>query len=137
MNLEEMKPYKRKQGVKIIAIDFDGCMVDEAFPEVGKLKDGARKTIADLYDAGYELILWTCRTNDGFTDGTGKRHDGTYLQHATAFLRTEGLMKYFRRVNDNIDFRNTSKKVYAHCYIDDRNIGGFVGWKKVRKELLL
>lgn len=27
------------------------------------------------------------------------------------------------------------KKIYAHCYIDDKNIGGFPGWLVCMKEI--
>jgi len=39
----------------------------------------------------------------------------------------------FHRVNDNHPeqtelYNNNSRKIYAHLYIDDKNLGGFPGW---------
>ncbi len=28
-----------------------------------------------------------------------------------------------------------AKKIYAHCYIDDKNIGGFPGWLACVEEI--
>jgi hypothetical protein len=43
-------------------------------------------------------------------------------------------------VNENHrddDFRDKiGRKPYADVYIDDRNMGGFPGWKKVREIIL-
>ena len=44
----------------------------------------------------------------------------------------------FDRINDhNPDnvrlYGEGGNKVYAHCYIDDKNVGGFPGWQEVER----
>lgn len=118
---------------KIIAIDFDGTIVSENFPYIGEFLPEAKETIIDLYKAGYKLILWTCRT-DAYKDENG--NPGNYLIKALAFLEMNNMLQYFYEVNDNYDKNCDGRKVYAHYYIDDRNLGGFPGWKTVREILL-
>ncbi|MCS3024632.1 hypothetical protein NXW75_13555 [Bacteroides xylanisolvens] len=46
----------------------------------------------------------------------------------------------FDRVNDHdpenvAKYGEGGKKIYAHCYIDDKNIGGFPGWLACVEEI--
>ena len=45
----------------IVAIDFDGTMVDFSYPNLGNIKQGALDFIRNLCDK-CDFILWTCRT---------------------------------------------------------------------------
>ena len=45
---------------KIIAVDFDGTVVDDKYPEIGKAKIFAFETLKQLQNDGYRLTLWTC-----------------------------------------------------------------------------
>ncbi len=107
---------------KVVAIDFDGTIYDK---EKKKEINGAVETIRELKDKGYALVLWTCRS-------------GNRLQNAKNILKKLGIYDCFCSFNQTPDFvkYKTSQKVCASVYIDDRNIGGFIGWKKV-KEILL
>ena len=44
---------------KKLAIDFDGTVVDDAYPGIGKPKTFAFETLKKLQSEGYRLILWT------------------------------------------------------------------------------
>jgi len=46
---------------KIIAIDFDGTIVDHEFPRIGQLKEGVRDFMKALHKQGHKIIVWTCR----------------------------------------------------------------------------
>lgn len=46
---------------KKLAIDFDGTIVDDAYPGIGKTKTFAFETLKKLQSEGYRLILWTYR----------------------------------------------------------------------------
>jgi hypothetical protein len=42
----------------------------------------------------------------------------------------------FDRINDNAPeqtslYKNNSRKVYAHLYIDDKQLGGLPGWNEI------
>lgn len=102
----------------IIAIDFDGTIVENNFPHIGQLMPGAKETIQKLFDEGHYIIIWTSRGNE-------------QLRDAVNFLLHNQIP--FHCINDNnpdntAKYSSNSRKVYAHCYIDDRNLGGFPGW---------
>ena len=104
----------------IIAVDFDGTVVEHAYPSIGKTKLFAFETLKALQNKKHTLILWTYRS-------------GKELQKAVDFCKQNGVEFY--TVNSNYPeetYDNTiSRKINADVYIDDRNIGGFPGWSKV------
>lgn len=102
----------------IIAIDFDGTISRGKYPAIDGLQPYAKETINALYDAGHYLIINTCRS-------------GEALLEAINWMLSQGIS--FHRVNDNHPeqcqlYANNSRKIYAHLYIDDKNLGGFPGW---------
>lgn len=105
----------------IIAVDFDGTLHMGAFPAIGTIAPDARTTMQKLKDEGHYLIIWTCRCGDQLTE-------------AINWLLEQGIP--FDRVNehnpDNLAKYNTvARKVYAHLYIDDRQVGGLPPWKDI------
>ncbi len=103
----------------ILALDFDGTIVEHKFPEVGELMPDAKATIKLLHEKGCRIIIWTCRK-------------GPYVMRAGEFLLENGIP--FDYINTNVPEINfTSKKIYADYYIDDKNLGGFPGWPEVFK----
>ena len=50
----------RQEGV-VIAVDFDGTLCENAWPEIGKPHLGVIKFFKWLRSHGRKLILWTCR----------------------------------------------------------------------------
>ena len=104
----------------IIAVDFDGTIVEDCYPDIGKEKRFAFMTLKALQKEGHQLILWSYRT-------------GKALKEAVEFCRKNGVEFY--AVNrsypeEEMDESRMSRKIYADIYIDDRNIGGFVEWGK-------
>lgn len=125
----------RGTGLKslIIAIDFDGTIVEHKFPKIGKPMPGAIETIKEFKEAGHKLILWTCREDEGHNINR------QYLREAVEFCEKQGIK--FDAVNETIEeeeFRTTGlkRKPYAHYYIDDAIVGGFPGWDKIKDEIL-
>lgn len=113
-----------------ILVDFDGTVVEKRFPEIGRPMPKAFEVLAKLKEAGFKLILWTCR------EDTRKRR---YLSEAVEFCRANGIE--FDAVNETIrefDFREDglARKPHAEHHIDDHNIGGFPGWEWVESVLL-
>lgn len=108
----------------IIAIDFDGTIVEHKYPQIGKPLPYAFEVIRELKKQGHILILWTVRT-------------GKELEEAVEFCRKNGVI--FDAINENIadlQFPEESRKIYADVYIDDRNFGGFPGWGVIAQSLL-
>lgn len=104
----------------IIAIDFDGTLVDFSYPDFGKIKLDAKACLLKLQEF-CDLILWTCRF-------------GKDLDRVIAYLKFEGIS--FKAVNKNVSYLpfDTSNKIYADYYIDDR--AGFDGdWDKVFEKI--
>jgi len=104
----------------IIAIDFDGTIVEDGFPKIGKPMIFAFETIKKLQADGHRLILWTYRS-------------GRKLQEAVDFCKENGIVFY--AVNKSYpeeEFdEKISRKIHADLFIDDRNIGGFLGWTEI------
>jgi hypothetical protein len=95
----------------IVAIDFDGTIVNSAFPNIGEIKPNAERVIKRLFGEGHKIIIWTCRpvNNKGFSE-------------MKEWLDSRDIP--YHKINENIDEINliTSRKILADIYIDDRNI---------------
>lgn len=97
----------------IIAVDFDGVLCEKKWPDIGKPNRRMFKYLIRRKEKGDTLILWTCRC-------------GQRLDDAIMFCLAHGLA--FDYVNANVrenveKFGNDSRKVFAHRYIDDQNVG--------------
>lgn len=108
-----------------IAVDFDGTIVEDAYPAIGKPKLFAFETLKKLQEKGHRLILWTYR-------------NGKHLEEAVAFCSRNGITFY--AVNKSFpeeEFdEKYSRKINADIFIDDRNIGGLVGWGEIYQTLV-
>jgi hydroxymethylpyrimidine pyrophosphatase-like HAD family hydrolase len=106
---------------KTIAVDFDGTIVEHRFPKIGDEMVFAFESLRFLQGKGHRLILWTYRS-------------GRLLDEAVAYCRENGIEFY--AINKNFPEEHfaegeTSRKIKADIYIDDRNVGGFPGWGEV------
>lgn len=110
--------------VLTIAVDFDGTIVENRYPKIGKPILFAIETLKKLHEEGHQIILWTYRT-------------GPELQEAVDFCRKKGIILY--AVNKSYpeeEYDNSlSRKIQADVFIDDRNIGGLLGWGEVYQSL--
>lgn len=105
----------------IIAVDFDGTVVEDAYPKIGKPKLFAFEALKELSNQGHRLIMWTYRS-------------GIELEEAVEFCRKNGIEFYAINssfVGEVFDFEQQSRKIHADIFIDDRNLGGFPGWGEV------
>lgn len=105
---------------KIIAVDFDGTIVEHKYPEIGKEMLFAFATLKALQQKGHKLILWTFRA-------------GRYLDDAVDYCRKNGIEFYAvnRNYPEEVYDEKISRKIIADIYIDDRNVGGFPGWSDI------
>ena len=103
----------------IIAVDFDGTIVEHEYPKIGKEKIFATEALRQLINDGHRLILWTVR-------------EGELLDEAVEWCRQRGVEFY--AVNKDFPEENISKneqfsrKIKADVWIDDLNIGGLPDW---------
>lgn len=96
----------------VFAIDFDGTLVQDKFPEIGEEIPGRIDNIKRLQNEGYKMILWTCR-------------NGQHLAEAVSWCKDRGLI--FDAVNENLPevrerWGGDTRKVYCDFYIDDKNL---------------
>jgi len=110
---------------KTLAIDFDGTIVQNAYPDIGKPLIFAFDTLKKLQEEGYLLILWTYRS-------------GRKLEEAIDFCRSNGIEFYAvnRSYPEEVMSESISRKINADLFIDDRNIGGLLGWGEIHHMLL-
>ncbi len=107
-----------------IAVDFDGTIVDHKYPEIGEEKLFAFSTLKAMHKKGFKLILWTYRS-------------GKLLDEAVEYCKQNGVEFYAVNKNypEEIFDESMSRKVDVDIYIDDKNIGGFLGWTNIWKIL--
>lgn len=94
----------------IVAVDFDGILCQDKFPEIGEPNYDMVSFVRRLQDSGIETILWTSRVDDR-------------LAEAIAWCEDRGL--HFTSINDNTpsnkeQYGTNPRKVYADIYMDDR-----------------
>jgi hypothetical protein len=102
----------------IIAVDFDGTIVEHEYPKIGKPIPFAIDVLKKLQaEERHILILWTMR-------------EGKLLQEAIDWCANQGLTFYAH--NENYPGEEMGegfiRKLSADIYIDDRNIGGLFDW---------
>ena len=104
----------------IIAVDFDGTIVEHRFPAIGRIHPFAFETLRALQSKGHQIILWTHRS-------------GKELGEAVEFCLLNGVEFY--AVNKNYPEEEwdeqSSRKILADVYIDDRNLGGLPSWGRI------
>lgn len=109
---------------KVIAVDFDGTIVEHKYPAIGKEMLFAFATLKALQQKGHKLILWTIRT-------------GPLLDEAVEYCRANGVEFYAVNKNypEELMDEKSSRKLNVDIFIDDRNVGGFMGWSEVWQAL--
>lgn len=101
------------ENIRIIAIDFDGCLCKNKWPEIGTENKETIRRAQEERMAGSKLILWTCRR-------------GVQLEEAVTWCKERGLV--FDAVNEPVPEmieqygKEFSRKVYATEYWDDRAV---------------
>ena len=70
-----------------IAVDFDGTIVDDEYPKIGKAKLFAFDTLVKLQENGHRLILWTYRTGKSLEDAVQFCADNGIIFYAVTVWR--------------------------------------------------
>lgn len=95
----------------IIAVDFDGTLCENKWPEIGEPHTEVIEYVKKRKADGDKLILWSNRVEDK-------------LDAAVQWCVEQGIT--FDAVNDNLpeiveSFGTNCRKIFANEYIDDRN----------------
>ena len=96
----------------ILAIDFDNTISLTNWPNITRLRHGAKYFINKLYSKGYYIIIWTCRHEE-------------YEAAAYSYLENKGVK--FHSINSQHPqlieaFQNDTRKISADIYIDDKGL---------------
>lgn len=105
---------------KIIAVDFDGTLCENKWPEIGEPNEELIEYLKDRQKVGDKLILWTCRAEE-------------LLKEAVYWCLDKELV--FDAVNENLPetikwMGGDTRKIFADEYIDDRSKPIFACRKK-------
>ena len=106
----------------VIAVDFDGTIVEHKYPEIGREIPFAIETLKMLIEDRHQLILWSVR-------------EGELLEEAVNWCKERGVEFYAvnrdypeeKKENNN----HFSRKLKADLFIDDRNVGGLPDWGEI------
>jgi hydroxymethylpyrimidine pyrophosphatase-like HAD family hydrolase len=104
----------------IIAVDFDGTIVENKYPKIGREIIFAIDTLKALNKKGHQIILWSFRS-------------GKQLEDAVAFCEARGIEFYAvnKSYPEEVYDESISRKINADLFIDDRNIGGMLSWGEI------
>lgn len=108
--IDEFEEIFPKECPKILAVDFDGCLVENAWPKIGKPQCSVINAVKQRKRDGWKVILWTCRS-------------GKMLDDAVEWCRRHGIE--LDAVNDNLPevqkaYGGNPRKITATEYWDDR-----------------
>lgn len=108
-----------------IAVDFDGTIVEDNYPNIGKPLLFAFDTLKKLQEKGHRLILWTYR-------------HGVTLDEAVEFCKENGVTFYAvnKSFPEEIFELKYSRKINADMFIDDRNFSGKVSWGEIYQKIV-
>ena len=103
----------------IIAVDFDGTVVEHAYPKIGELKPGAKAALVAFRKAGHKIAIWTCR-------------HGKEEQEVRSFLNANDIP--YDTINNPVMGADLgTRKIYADLYIDDKGLRFEDNWDEVRR----
>lgn len=102
----------------IIAVDFDGTIVENRYPEIGRERPFAVQALKMLIEQRHQIILWTVR-------------HGRCLDEAVSWCTEHGLEFYAVNTNypeEKFSAERMARKIDADIFIDDRSLGGIPDW---------
>lgn len=96
---------------KIIAVDFDGTLCENKWPDIGEPNKEVLDYIKNEKTNGAKIVLWTCRTGE--------------LLHNAVLWCDKNHKLQFDMINANPpevvkEFGDDTRKIFANEYIDDR-----------------
>lgn len=112
----------------LIAVDFDGTIVEHDYPRIGEEKPFATEVLRRLLHHRNMLMLWTVR-------------EGDLLQEAIDWCAERGVK--FAAINGEwteafaalCPEQATSRKPDADLFIDDKSISGLPTWTEIHEIL--
>lgn len=112
-----------KQGKIILGVDFDGTIVENKFPGIGKMKPDADRVLKALSKSGFKIVIHTCRANPELGEDKSKK----YIEDMEKWLK-----------DNEIPYDDIWKgvgKPLVHLFVDD-NALPFLGWATTLEGIL-
>jgi hypothetical protein len=107
----------------IIAVDFDGTIVEHKYPNIGDELPFATSPLRMLTEQHHRLILWTVRS-------------GKLLDEAVDWCSKRGVEFYAVNKNfpeEQVEGDRAFRIINADIFIDDCNLGGLPDWGVIYK----
>jgi hydroxymethylpyrimidine pyrophosphatase-like HAD family hydrolase len=97
----------------VFAIDFDGTIVKDDYPNIGEPILDAITAMKEIKRQGHKIIIWSCRVEP-------------QLSEMRTFLVSNNIP--FDYINENCPikiahYNNDTRKIGADYYIDDKMVG--------------
>jgi hypothetical protein len=116
----------------IVAVDFDGTLCEDRFPEIGPARLFVVGAVRALHNLGWRVIIHTCRANGAFSSGEIAGDRLHRCMEMLRWLRDEGVpydQVWGLRIDhpDGLDFafvfdHEQTGKPGADVYLDDKAI---------------
>ena len=94
----------------IVAVDFDGTVVEHEFPRVGRVLTEAFHALRGLVALDVGIVLFTMRSGD-------------FLREPVRLFAENKVPLLGLNVNPSQSSWTSSPKAYAHVYVDDAAFG--------------
>lgn len=119
-----------------LCVDFDGTIVDHAFPEIGALKPGVKEAL-DRLSKKFVIVVSSCRSSALFKKENPERAIPDQI-NACGRNFTEEMRDFLVKNEipfDRIDMGDEGKIVALH-YVDDRGIRFQNNWDFIADAIL-
>lgn len=95
---------------RVIAVDLDGCLWEEDFPNIGAINWHVVNTVKMWKEQGHKIVIWTCRS------------DEKSIKEAKDKLDELGIK--YDKFNENVpnQYGGDPRKAYCSMYLDDRAV---------------
>jgi hypothetical protein len=96
----------------VLGVDFDGTIVEEAFPNIGEIKQITVELMKEAMEAGHLVVVWTARS-------------GQAEQQAKDFLIENDIPHHYVNENPEDPYAirgEQGRKIFCDYYLDDRAV---------------
>ena len=105
---------------RVISVDFDGTIFDFNYPYVGPIKPGVQAALKSLRDAGWWVVIHSCRTKLQWQEMYTEDSDGGLI--VTPFHKAVQMAKILDHYAVPFDEISLADKPLALYYVDDRGV---------------
>ena len=112
----------------VLAVDFDGTIVENDFPNMGPVKQDVVDKVLECKECGAEVILWTCREMSSLDEAIEKCKE---LGLEWDAINTNGPTALAWLEQNKPEEQWGYRKIYADLYVDDKAPGSIEFFLKI------